>query len=119
MPPIPDDSDAPPDAEAQQFAPVNSDSFWLELVGEIRQELSPPVSGFFVATPTAPVRGVLRGNTLELRCQGSFPAALVVHTDRLGQQKLYLFAGEDLGQLFLPPLNMNVTADGRSLQKAL
>ena len=77
LPPIPDDSDAPPDAEAQQFAPVNSDSFWLELVGEIRQELSPPVSGFFVATPTAPVRGVLRGNTLELRCQGSFPAESV------------------------------------------
>ena len=40
LPPIPDDSDAPPDAEAQQLAPVNSDSFWLELVGEIRQELS-------------------------------------------------------------------------------
>ena len=77
LPPMPDDSDAPPDAEAQQFAPVNSDSFWLELVGEIRQELSPPVSGFFVATPTAPVRGVLRGNTLELRCQGSFPAESV------------------------------------------
>ena len=77
LPPIPDDSDAPPDAEAQQFAPVNSDSFWLELVGEIRQELSPPVSGFFVATPTAPVRGVLRGNTVELRCQGSFPAESV------------------------------------------
>ena len=77
LPPIPDDSDAPPDAEAQQFAPVNSDSFWLELVGEIRQELSPPVSGFFVATPTAPVRGVLRGNILELRCQGSFPAESV------------------------------------------
>ena len=56
---------------------MNSDSFWLELVGEIRQELSPPVSGFFVATPTAPVRGVLRGNTLELRCQGSFPAESV------------------------------------------
>lgn len=77
LPPIPDDSDAPPDAEAQQLAPVNSDSFWLELVGEIRQELSPPVSGFFVATPTAPVRGVLRGNILELRCQGSFPAESV------------------------------------------
>ena len=77
LPPIPDDSDAPPDAEAQQSAPVNSDSFWLELVGEIRQELSPPVSGFFVATPTAPVRGVLRGNILELRCQGSFPAESV------------------------------------------
>ena len=77
LPPIPDDSDAPPDAEAQQVAPVNSDSFWLELVGEIRQELSPPVSGFFVATPTAPVRGVLRGNILELRCQGSFPAESV------------------------------------------
>ena len=77
LPPIPDDSDAPPDAEAQQLAPANSDSFWLELVGEIRQELSPPVSGFFVATPTAPVRGVLRGNILELRCQGSFPAESV------------------------------------------
>ena len=50
---------------------------------------------------------------------GLVPVALVVHTDRLGQQELYLFAGEDLGQLFLPPLNMNVTADGGGLQKAL
>ena len=76
LPPMPDDSDAPPDAE-EQSAPANSDSFWLELVGEIRQELSPPTSGFFVASPTAPVRGVLRGDVLELRCQGKFPAEAV------------------------------------------
>ena len=77
LPPIPDDSDAPPDPGTDAPMPAPNDSFWLELVGEIRQELSPPASGFFVATPTAPVRGVLRGDILEIRCQGSFPAETV------------------------------------------
>ena len=77
LPPIPDDGDAPPDPDVPPQPSAPNDGFWLELVGEIRQELSPPTSGFFVATPTAPVRGVLRGDVLEIRCQGSFPAESV------------------------------------------
>ena len=79
LPPVPDDSDAPPElnADVAQAAPEPNNGFWLELVGEIRQELSPPASGFFVATPASPVRGVLSGDVLEIRCQGKFPAETI------------------------------------------
>ena len=42
------------------------------MVSEIRSELRPPASGFFVTTPNAPVEGVLRENRLELVCAASF-----------------------------------------------
>ena len=77
LPPVPDDADAPPDMDAPQSAPTPNDGFWLELVGEIRQELSFPEKGFFVAAPAAPVKGVLNGSTLELRCRDDFTAKTV------------------------------------------
>ncbi len=51
--------------------------FWSGLVSAIRQELKPPVSGFFVATENAPVKGVLRGGKLELQCRNTFTAEMI------------------------------------------
>lgn len=50
---------------------------WVELVNAIRKELKPPVSGFFVTTDNAPVKGVLRNNQLELRCTTPFTANMI------------------------------------------
>ena len=57
--------------------------FWSELVGAVRKELKPPASGFFVATPNAPVQGVLMGNNLELRCSNAFTAQMLDKPDIL------------------------------------
>ena len=51
--------------------------FWSELVAAVRKELKPPISGFFVATPNAPVQGALVGNKLELRCTNAFTAQML------------------------------------------
>lgn len=76
-PPIPGDEDAPP-AEEEELPKLEApDSFWVELVGEVRAELKPPVSGFFVATPQSPIRGVLVGDRLEIRAGNSFVAEMV------------------------------------------
>ena len=80
LPPMPDDADAPPVPGEEIPQPVAEDTpvgFWAELVGAVRQELRPPVSGFFVATPNAPVTGVLNGNTLVLRCTNSFTLKMI------------------------------------------
>ncbi len=73
QPPMPDDSDAPPAPEAEalpsQEAPMG---FWMDLCNGVRRELKPPISGFFVASPSAPVQGVLAGSTLQLRCTNDF-----------------------------------------------
>ena len=73
-PPLPGDEDAPPDMEPE---PVNEapEGFWTELVAAVRKELKPPASGFFVVSPNAPLRGVLKGSKLELRCSNAFTAA--------------------------------------------
>ena len=73
-PPIPDDEDAPPAQEEEPPKLEAPDSFWVELVGDVRSELKPPASGFFVATPASPIRGVLAGDRLEIRCANSFAA---------------------------------------------
>ena len=73
-PPIPDDGDAPPAQEEEPPKLEAPDSFWVELVGDVRSELKPPASGFFVATPASPIRGVLAGDRLEIRCANSFAA---------------------------------------------
>jgi len=80
LPPIPDDADAPPIPGEECVPAVQEDTpvgFWAELVGAVRQELRPPVSGFFVATPNAPVSGVLNGNTLVLRCTNPFTLKMI------------------------------------------
>ena len=51
--------------------------FWAELVAGVRQELKPPVSGFFVSTDNAPVRGVMVKGVLELRCRNTFTADMI------------------------------------------
>ena len=61
-------------------APVG---FWTDLAEEIRRELKPPVFGFFAATSSAPVQGVLHGNTLVLQCNNSFTAEVVNKPDIL------------------------------------
>ncbi len=77
-PPLPGDEDAPPSEEEMPVqvseAPVG---FWSELCGAVRKELKPPISGFFAATPNAPVQGALAGNKLELRCTNPFTAQMM------------------------------------------
>ena len=82
-PPMPGDEDAPPEEEIP--APVNEApmGFWTELVSAARKELKPPASGFFVASPNAPVQGALVGNKLELRCDTTFAAETVGRPDIL------------------------------------
>ncbi len=75
-PPIPGDEDAPPeeDVPPKLEAP---DSFWVELVGEVHEVLAPPARGFFVASPQSPIRGVLAGDRLEIRCGNNFAAEVL------------------------------------------
>ena len=78
--PAPTDEDAPPDPQETAPQPVEEPSlagFWPELVAAIRQEMRPPLSAFFVSTPTAPIRGVLQGNQVILRCNSSFVLEMV------------------------------------------
>ena len=85
-PPLPDDSDAPPDPEAEMPRPVKNDmpvGFWSDLCAGVRQELKPPVSGFFAASPNAPVQGALVGDRLELRCSNDFTAKMMDRPDVL------------------------------------
>ena len=88
-PPLPDDADAPPldstaepvpTAEPQSQAPAG---FWTELMTASRKELKPPASGFFVASQNSPLRGALKGDVLELRCQVTFVADTVNRPDIL------------------------------------
>ena len=51
--------------------------FWTDLVAAVRQELRPPVSGFFAPSPNAPVQGCLRQGKLMLLCDGSFIVQMV------------------------------------------
>ena len=79
-PPPPDDADAPPDPEAPVAAPASDNTpvgFWSDLCGAIRTELKPPITGFFVATPNAPVQGSIVGDTLQLRCDNDFTAKML------------------------------------------
>ena len=78
-PPLPDDSDAPPeDPDMPELPPEQAPvGFWPDLVAGIRQELKPPISGFFVTTPNAPVQGILRGNQVVLACANSFTLEMI------------------------------------------
>ena len=79
-PPMPDDDDAPPSAEEEAPRPVVSEapaSFWADLAQQVRRELKPPVSGFFVSTPNAPIQGVLQGDRLLLVCSNDFTMEIV------------------------------------------
>ena len=84
-PPMPDDEDAPPLPEEPIPQPRNDApvGFWSELCGNVRKELKPPVSGFFATSENAPVKGALKGNTLELRCSNDFTAKMLDRADIL------------------------------------
>lgn len=79
-PPLPDDRDAPALAEApvsvEEEDPAAA-SFWVEICGEIRKELKPPVSGFFAQTANSPVNGVMKGDTILLVCANAFTKQIV------------------------------------------
>ena len=81
-PPLPDDADAPPsDEEPAPRKPASNTQappgFWTDLMTASRKELKPPASGFFVAAQNSPLRGALKGDVLELRCQNTFVADTV------------------------------------------
>ena len=76
VPPPPDDCDAPPEIPQQPEVPQPV-GFWTDLVAAVRTELKPPASGFFAATPNAPVQGVLQGSTVILRCINPFVKEMV------------------------------------------
>ena len=73
-PPMPTDDDAPPAEEGEEEAPQSQApaGFWTDLVAAVRKEMKPPASGFFVSSPNAPVRGVLKGSVLYLVCENPF-----------------------------------------------
>ena len=79
-PPFPDDADIPPEPGDVPAEPQQDDTpvgFWSELCGGVREELKPPISGFFAGTPNAPVQGTLIGDRLELRCANDFTAQML------------------------------------------
>ena len=85
LPPPPDDADIPPEEpqmpeHPKEEAPVG---FWSDLVSAVRQELKGPVSGFFNATPNAPVQGVLQGGKVVLQCSNSFILEMINKPDIL------------------------------------
>lgn len=56
-------------AEVIDESPVG---FWTDLAAAVKSELNPALSGFFGASPNAPVRGVLTGDILLLVCVNNF-----------------------------------------------
>ena len=80
LPPMPDDSDAPPDVMDAPDMPVSDDApvgFWTEIASQVKKELKPPVSGFFASTPNAPIQGRLQGNHLILVCTNTFTMEII------------------------------------------
>ena len=91
-PPMPGDEDAPPPgdddvppAPAPEAAPSPAApaAFWTDLLAAVRKELRPPASGFFAQNQNSPLKGVLRGSKLELRCAVPFVAQAIDRPDIL------------------------------------
>ena len=57
--------------------------FWPELVGSIRQEMKPPMVGFFTVGENAPVKGIVCGEQVILRCSNGFTMEMVSKPDVL------------------------------------
>ena len=70
---LPWEEEAPAEAPKEE-APMG---FWTDLVSAVRQELRPPVSGFFITSPNAPVQGMLAGDKVVLSCNTSFTVEMV------------------------------------------
>ena len=75
--PVPDDSDAPPVEVRSEPVDESPVGFWPDFVAAIRQELKPPLIGFFTTSSNAPIQGVLQGNQLILRCSAKFVLEMV------------------------------------------
>ena len=83
-PPLPDDADAPPAPEDPRvFRDEAPAGFWMDIAVAIKNELKPPLSGFFAASPNAPIQGVVRGNELVLECSNSFTMEMVAKPEVL------------------------------------
>ncbi|MBO5323132.1 MAG: DNA polymerase III subunit gamma/tau [Oscillospiraceae bacterium] len=73
MPPMPTDEDAPPPKgePVPQMKPQQDNTpagFWTDLAAAVRQELKPPLSGFFNAMPNPMIQCQLMGDRVILRC---------------------------------------------------
>ena len=83
-PPVPTDEDAPPEFPEEIAAEAETPvGFWTDLVSAVRKELRPPVSGFFVSTPNAPVQGELCGVQVVLKCANEFTLEMINKPDIL------------------------------------
>lgn len=71
IPPAPEETE--PELPVDE-APIG---FWTDVTAAIRAELRPPVSGFFTASPNAPVQGILKGDQLLLMCANSFTLEMI------------------------------------------
>jgi len=115
--PVPDDEDAPPAEDAPAADVTQSDapaSFWVELCGEVRKELRPPVSGFFAQSPNSPVQGVMKGDTLLLVCANGFTKQMV------DKPEIVELATRKVSAMFGKPIRVKVCdkteASGKSAQ---
>lgn len=70
---LPWEEEAPAETSGKE-APMG---FWTDLVSAVRQELRPPVSGFFITSPNAPVQGNLDGDKVILNCNTAFTTQMV------------------------------------------
>ncbi len=73
---MPDNTDALPVLDEPTTQPQTVDNtpvgFWAELVVAIRQEMKPPLVGFFTTGENATIQGGLQGNQVVLRCNNTF-----------------------------------------------
>lgn len=72
--PMPERTDDAPAAKLEDQAPVG---FWIDVAASIRKELNPALSGFFITSPNAPLRGILAGDKLILACDSKFVVDMV------------------------------------------
>ena len=76
-PPLHDDADAPPAEECIPQPDETPMGFWMDVAAAVRQELKPPITGFFAPSPNAPVQGVLRGGEVIIQCANAFTMEMV------------------------------------------
>ena len=76
-PPMHDDADAPPTEDEIPQPDETPMGFWMDVAAAVRQELKPPITGFFAPSPNAPVQGVLRGGELIIQCANAFTLEMV------------------------------------------
>ena len=61
-------------AQEDDAAPIG---FWTDIAAQARSELQPPYSGFFAPSVKQPVKGILKGDVLELVCVNAFTADMI------------------------------------------